>query len=209
MKKAIVAKKIGMIQVFSETGAMVPVTVLEAGPCVVVQVKTTETDGYEAVQVGFGQVKPRRVNKPRQGHFDKAGVAPSRVLKEFHLEGAAGYEIGRELKADVFSPGDRVDVTGISKGKGFQGAIKRHGLRRGPSSHGSKYHRGVGAMSAAATPGKVKKGKKLPGQMGHVKRTAQNLEIIRADGEKNLLLVKGSLPGPRGAVVTVKESVKV
>jgi len=209
MKKAIVAKKIGMSQVFADNGALVPVTVLEAGPCVVVQVKTVENDGYEAVQVGFGDVKPKRVNKPKQGHFEKSGVPARKLLKEFRLENAADYAVGAELKADVFAAGDRVDVSGVSRGKGFQGAIKRHGMHRGPMSHGSKYHRGVGAMSAATSPGKVKKGKKLPGHMGNVKCTVQNLEIVRADADKNLLLVKGSLPGPRGGFVTVKESVKV
>ncbi len=208
MKKAIVAKKIGMTQIFTEAGLLVPVTVLEAGPCVVTQVKTVENDGYEAVQVGFGDVKVNKVNKPMKGHFDKAKTDPKKVLKEFKLESLEGLEVGTEIKADVFAAGDRVDVSGVSKGKGYQGPIKRHGQHRGPMAHGSKFHRAVGSMSSATTPGKVKKGKKMAGHMGSVNVTVQNLEVVRADAEKNLLLVKGAVPGSKGSVVVIKDSVK-
>lgn len=209
MKKAIIGKKIGMTQVFTETGTLIPVTVLETGPCVVVQKKTVENDGYDAIQVGFGDVKPQRVNKPTKGHYAKTNVTPRKVLKELKLEDASAYEVNSEIKADMFAVGDRVDVSGVSKGKGFQGSIKRHGQSRGPATHGSKYHRGVGSMSASATPSKVKKGKKLPGQMGNVKVTVQNLEVVRADAEKNLILVRGAVPGSKGTVLFIKESVKV
>ena len=208
MQKAILAKKIGMTQVFSDKGTLIPVTVLEAGPCTVVQKKTVENDGYNAVQVGFGDVKIKHVTKPVKGHFDKAGVTPMKVLKEFRIDGAGQYEIGAEIKADIFAEGERIDVSGISKGKGFQGAIKRHGQSRGPMAHGSKYHRGLGSLSSATTPGKVKKGKKMPGHMGHVKVTIQNLTVVRVDAEKNLLLVKGAVPGPKGALLFIKDSVK-
>lgn len=208
MKKAIIAKKIGMTQVFAEDGTLVPVTVLEAGPCVVTQKKTVENDGYSAVQVGFGEIKAKRVSKPAAGHFSKAGVEAKKVLKEFKLENAAEMEVGAEIKADVFAKGDKVDVSGISKGKGFQGSIKRHNQHRGPMSHGSKYHRGVGSLSSATTPGKVKKGKKMPGHMGSVKVTVQNLEVVRADAERNLLLIKGAVPGNKGSILVVKDSVK-
>ncbi len=209
MKKAILAKKIGMTQVFAEDGTLIPVTVLEAGPCVVTQKKTVENDGYSAVQVGFGEVKAKRVNKPSMGHFEKAKVEPKKVLKELKLENAQEMEIGAEIKADIFAKGDKVDVSGISKGKGFQGAIKRHNQHRGPMAHGSKYHRGLGSLSSATTPGKVKKGKKMPGHMGSVKVTVQNLEVVRADAQKNLLLIKGAVPGNKGTVLVVKDSVKV
>ena len=208
MKKAIIAKKLGMTQVFTENGTLIPVTVLEAGPCVVTQLKTAEKDGYSAVQVGFGTIREKLVNKPSGGHFKKAGVEPKKVLKELKLENAAEYELGSIINAGIFENGDKVDVSGISKGKGYQGVIKRHGQHRGPMSHGSKYHRGVGAMSGATDPGKVKKGKNLPGHMGHVKVTVQNLEVVRADADKNLLLVKGGVPGPRGVILMVKETVK-
>lgn len=208
MKKAIVAKKIGMTQIFSETGLLIPVTVLEAGPCVVVQKKTVENDGYDAVQVGFGDVKVSKVNKPEKGHFDKAGVEPKKVLKELRLDDISALEVGSEIKADIFAQGDKVDVTGISKGKGYQGPIKRHGQSRGPMAHGSKYHRGVGSLSSATTPGKVKKGKKMAGHMGDVQVTVQNLEVVRADAEKNILLIKGAVPGNKGSVLVIKESVK-
>jgi len=208
MKKAIMAKKIGMTQVFTENGILIPVTVLEAGPCFVVQKKTVENDGYAAIQVSFGEVNERRVNKPLKGHFNKAGVIPAKILKEFRLDNIDDYEIGSQIKADIFSVGDKVDVSGVSKGKGFQGAIKRHNQHRGPMAHGSKYHRGVGSMSSATTPGKVKKGKKMPGHMGHVNVTVQNLEIVRSDADKNLILIKGSVPGNRGSVVIIKDSVK-
>ncbi len=208
MKKAIIAKKIGMTQIFAENGILIPVTVLEAGPCVVTQKKTVENDGYNAVQVGFGEVKAKHVNSPSKGHFNKAGVEPKKVLKEFRFDNIDEYEIGAEIKADVFAAGDKVDVSGVSKGKGFQGAIKRHNQHRGPMAHGSKYHRGVGSLSSATTPGKVKKGKKMPGQMGNVNVTIQNLEIVRADAEKNLLLIKGAVPGNKGSVLVIKDSVK-
>ncbi len=208
MKKAIVAKKIGMTQIFTEAGLLVPVTVLEAGPCVVTQIKTAENDGYYAVQIGFGDVKADKVNKPMKGHFDKAKADPKKVLKEFRLDSAEGIDIGSEIKADIFAVGDKVDVSGVSKGKGYQGPIKRHGQHRGPMAHGSKFHRAVGSMSSATTPGKVKKGKKMAGHMGSVNVTVQNLEIVRADAEKNLLLVKGAVPGSKGSVVVIKDSVK-
>lgn len=208
MKKAIVAKKIGMTQVFAENGLLIPVTVLEAGPCVVTQVKTVENDGYDAIQVGFGDVKVNKVNKPMKGHFDKASVEPKKVLKEFRLDSIEGMTTGTELKADVFEVGDKVDVSGISKGKGYQGPIKRHGQHTGPVSHGSKFHRAVGSMSSATTPGRVKKGKKMAGHMGSVKVTVQNLEIVRVDTDKNLLLIKGAVPGNKGSVLVIKNSVK-
>ncbi len=208
MKKAIMAKKIGMTQVFSETGNLIPVTVLEAGPCSVVQKKTVENDGYSAIQVGFINAKENKVNKPEKGHFDKAGVAAKKFLKEFKFEDAENYEIGSEIKADIFAAGDKVDVSGVSKGKGYQGAIKRHNQHRGPVTHGSKSHRVVGSMSAATTPGKVKKNKKMAGHMGAENVTIQNLEVVRTDAQKNIMLIKGAVPGPRGAVLIIKESVK-
>ena len=208
MKKAIIAKKIGMTQVFGETGNLVPVTVLEAGPCVVVQKKTVENDGYSAIQVGFGTKKENKVNKPEAGHFAKAGVAATKVLKEFRLEDAESFEIGSEIKADVFAAGDKVDVSGVSKGKGYAGVIKRHGYQRVPETHGSKSHRVTGSMSSATTPGRVKKGKKMAGQMGAENVTIQNLEIVSADAEKNIILIKGAVPGPKGSVLVLKDSVK-
>jgi len=208
LKKAIVAKKLGMTQVFAENGALVPVTVLDVSPNVVVQVKTNENDGYEAIQVGYGELKEKQMTKPVGGHFKKANVMPKKFLREFRFENAAEYSVGNEIKADIFAVGDRVDVSGVSKGKGYQGAIKRHGFHRGPMTHGSKYHRHAGGMSAGTSPGKVKKGRKLPGHMGNVKVTVQNLTVVRADAEKNILLVKGPVPGPKGTVVIVKESVK-
>jgi large subunit ribosomal protein L3 len=209
LKKAILAKKIGMTQIFSETGLLVPVTVLEAGPCIVVQKKTIANDGYEAVKVGFADIKPKRVNKPDTGQFKKAKLTPKKYLKEFRLEDISSLEVGSEIKADIFAQGDKVDISGTSKGKGFQGAIKRHGQSKGPSSHGSKYHRGLGSMGAATSPGKVPKGKKMPGHMGAKKVTVQNLEIAKVDPERNLLLVKGAVPGPRGTVLFVKNTVKM
>ena len=208
MKKAIMAKKIGMTQVFSETGNLIPVTVLEAGPCAVVQKKTVENDGYSAIQVGFIDAKDNSVTKPEKGHFDKAGVSAKKYLKEFRLEDAESYDLGAEIKADIFASGDKVDVSGVSKGKGYQGAIKRHGQHRGPVTHGSKSHRVVGSMSAATTPGKVKKNKNMAGHMGSVNVTVQNLEVVRVDAENNLLLIKGSVPGPKKSLVTIKEAVK-
>ncbi|NLP46492.1 MAG: 50S ribosomal protein L3 [Epulopiscium sp.] len=208
MKKAIIATKIGMTQIFQENGTLIPVTVLQAGPCTVIQVKNNEVDGYSAVQLGYVDKKDKHTNKPEKGHFDKASVTPKRHIKEFRLENSEEYEVGSEIKVDVFAVGDKVDVSGISKGKGFQGNIKRHNQSRGPMAHGSKYHRGVGAMAAAAYPGRVMKGKRLPGQMGNEKVTVQNLEVVRVDAENNLLLVKGAVPGPKKTVVYIKESVK-
>lgn len=209
MKKAILAKKIGMTQIFNqETGEMIPVTVLEAGPCTVVQVKTVDNDGYSAVQLGFGEIREKLVNKPETGHFKKAGVAPLRTLREFRLDEAESYEAGNEIKADVFEVGDKVDVAGISKGKGYQGVIHRFGFHRGPMEHGSKYHRHAGSMGASSDPARVFKGKKLPGHMGHVRVTVQNLEVVRVDAERNLLLIRGSVPGPKKAILTVINSVK-
>ena len=208
MKKAILATKVGMTQIFNEDGLLIPVTVLQAGPCVVTQVKTEDNDGYAAVQVGFGQIREKLVNKPEKGHFEKAGVDVKRFLKEFKFDNAAEYEVGQEIEADIFAAGDHIDATAISKGKGFQGAIKRHGQSRGPMTHGSKYHRHAGSNGAASDPSKVAKGKKMPGQMGNVQVTVQNLEIVRVDTENNLLLVKGAVPGPKKSLVTIKESVK-
>ncbi len=209
MQKAILAKKIGMTQVFSpETGEMIAVTVLEAGPCVVTQVKTQEHDGYSAVQVGFGEIREKLVNKPEKGHFDKAGVEVKRFVRELRLDNAEEYEVGQEIKADMFQAGDKVDVSGTSKGKGYQGAIHRYGLSRGPMEHGSKYHRHAGSMGPATSPGRVFKGKKLPGHMGNVATTVQNLEVVRADAEQNLILIKGSVPGPKKSLVTIVSSVK-
>ena len=208
MKKAILATKIGMTQIFNEDGALTPVTVLQAGPCVVTQVKTVENDGYSAVQVGFGEIREKLVNKPRKGHFDKAGVSYKRFLKEFKLEDAENYKVADEIKADVFAAGDKIDATAISKGKGFQGAIKRLGQSRGPMAHGSKFHRHQGSNGACSSPSKVFKGKGMPGHMGSKKITVQNLEVVRVDAENNLILVKGAVPGPKKALVTVREAVK-
>ena len=208
MKKAILTTKVGMTQVFSEDEVLTPVTVLQAGPCVVTQVKTVENDGYSAVQVGFGDIREKLVNKPKKGHFAKAGVTAKRFLKEFRLEDAESYTLGQEIKADVFAAGDKVDATAKSKGKGFQGAIKRHGQSRGPMAHGSKYHRHAGSNGSATTPGRVFKGKHMPGHMGAVRVTVQNLEVVSVDAEKNLILVKGAVPGPKKSLVMLKESVK-
>ena len=208
MKKAIMAKKIGMTQIFTEDGRLIPVTVLEAGPCSVVQKKTMENDGYEAIQVGFLDQREKLANKPKKGHFEKAGVSVKKYLKEFRLEDAANYEIGAEIKADIFATGDRVHVSGVSKGKGYASTIKRYNAQRGPMGHGSKSHRVVGSMGSSATPSSVKKGKRMPGHMGAVNVTLQNVEIVRADAEKNVLLIKGAVPGPKGAILVIKESVK-
>ncbi len=206
MKKAILARKVGMTQIFNEAGELVPVTVLQAGPCVVTQVKTVENDGYAAVQVGFEDIREKLVNKPVKGMFDKAGVSYKRFVREFKLEGE--YAVKDEIKAEIFEAGDKIDATAVAKGKGFQGAIKRHGQSRGPMAHGSKYHRHAGSNGACSSPSKVFKGKKMPGHMGGKQVTTQNLEIVRVDAEKNLLLVKGAVPGPKKALVTIKESVK-
>ena len=224
MKKAILATKVGMTQIFNEDGTLTPVTVLQAGPCVVTQIKTVENDGYEAVQLGYVDKKEKIVNKDKsgkkeivhrhglakaeQGHFAKAGVSGKRFVKEFRFENAGEFELAQEIKADIFEAGDKIDATAISKGKGFQGAIKRHGQHRGPMTHGSKFHRHAGSNGAASDPSKVFKGKKMPGQMGNKKITIQNLEVVRVDAENNLLLVKGSVPGPKKCLVTIKEAVK-
>lgn len=208
MKKAILATKVGMTQIFDETGALVPVTVLLAGPCVVTQVKTVENDGYDAVQVGFSDIREKLVNKPVKGQFDKAGVSVKRYLREFRFENSSDYNVKDEIKADIFEVGDKVDATAITKGKGFQGAIKRYGQHRGPMKHGSKFHRHQGSNGPATTPGRVTPGKGMPGHMGSVQRTIENLEIVRVDLENNLLLVKGSVPGPKKSLITIKETVK-
>ena len=224
MKKAILATKVGMTQIFNEDGVLTPVTVLQAGPCVVTQIKTIENDGYEAVQVGFVDKKEKvvnkdangkkeirnrhGVNKPEKGHFDKAGVSGKRFVREFRFENCADYNLADEIKADIFEAGDKVDATAISKGKGFQGAIKRLGQHRGPMAHGSKFHRHQGSNGACSSPSRVFKGKGMPGHMGSVKVTIQNLEVVRVDAENNLLLVKGAVPGAKKALVTIKESVK-
>ncbi len=208
MKKAILATKIGMTQIFNEDGVLTPVTVLQAGPCVVTQVKTVENDGYSAVQVGFADVREKLLNKPEKGVFDKAEIPYKRYLAEFRFEDAENYEVKQEIKADIFQAGDKVDATAISKGKGFQGAIKRFGQHRGPMAHGSKYHRHAGSNGSASDPSRVFKGKHMPGQMGNVKVTVQNLEIVSVDAENNLLLVKGSVPGPKKSLVTIRETVK-
>ena len=208
MKKAILATKVGMTQIFNEDGVLTPVTVLQAGPCVVTQVKTVENDGYSAVQVGFVDKREKLINKPLKGMFDKAGVAYKRFVREFRFENAEEYSVKDEIKVDVFAAGDKIDATAISKGKGFQGAIKRHGQSRGPMAHGSKYHRHAGSNGACSDPSKVFKGKRMPGHMGSKQITIQNLEVVRVDTENNLLLVKGAVPGPKKALVTIKETVK-
>ena len=208
MKKALIGKKIGMTQIFDEAGKVIPVTVIEAGPCVVAQIKTAETDGYDAVQLGFGEVKESKLNKPEKGHFAKASVANKKHLREFRLDSLEGMTVGTELKADVFAAGDHVDIQGTTKGKGFQGVIKRHGQHRGPMGHGSMYHRRPGSMGSTSTPGRVYKGKNLPGHMGVETVTVQNLEIVKVDIEKNVLLIKGSVPGNKGAILKIRDSVK-
>ena len=208
MKKALIGKKVGMTQIFDEEGKVVPVTVIEATPCTVTQIKTVEQDGYQAVQLGFGDVKESKLNKPRLGHLSKNKLAPKKYLREFRLDSIEGMNVGDELKADVFSVGDRVDIQGTSKGKGFQGVIKRHGQSRGPMGHGSMYHRRPGSMGPTSTPGRVFPGKKLPGHMGSVTVTIQNLEVVKVDLDKNVILVKGSVPGAKGSILKIKSSVK-
>ena len=208
MKKAILATKVGMTQIFNEDGVLTPVTVLQAGPCVVTQVKTVENDGYDAGQVGYVDKREKLVTKPVKGHFDKAGVSYKRYVREFRFENASEYSVKDEIKADIFAAGDKIDATAVSKGKGFQGAIKRHGQHRGPMAHGSKFHRHQGSNGSATTPGRVFKGKGMPGHMGNVKVTIQNLEIVRVDAENSLILVKGAVPGPKKSLVTIKETVK-
>ena len=206
--KKIMGKKIGMTQIFEENGAIIPVTVVQASPLVVVQKKTIETDGYNAIQVGFGEIKENRVNKPEKGHFDKANVGVKRYLQEIRLDNVDEYEIGQEIKVDLFAEGDKVDVTGTSKGKGTQGVIKRHGFSRGRETHGSHFHRAPGGMSAGTYPGRVFKGHRMGGRMGNVRITTQNLEIVRIDVENNLILIKGAIPGPKKGLVTIKQTVK-
>jgi len=223
MKKAILATKVGMTQIFADDGALVPVTVLQAGPCVVTQVKTKENDGYDSVQVAFGEIRSKLVNKPVAGHLDKAGMEKKtvkkgegqrevypegRYLRELRFENASDYKVKDEIKADIFAAGDKVDATAISKGKGFQGAIKKCGQHRGPMAHGSKFHRHQGSNNSSSDPSRVYKGKGMPGHMGHVQITTQNLEVVRVDAENNLILVKGAVPGSRKALVTLKETVK-
>ena len=208
MTKAILATKVGMTQIFNEDGVLTPVTVLQAGPCAVTQVKTVDNDGYSAVQVGFVDKREKLVTKPQKGHFDKAGVAPKRFVKEFRFDNAEEYTVGQEIKADIFAVGDKIDVTATSKGKGFAGGIKRHGLNTGPKTHGSKYHRHAGSNGSASDPSRVFKGKKMAGRMGAEQVTVQNLEVVRIDVENNVILVKGAVPGPKKALVTLKETVK-
>ena len=208
MKKGLIGKKVGMTQIFDEKGMIIPVTVIEAGPCVVSQVKTEETDGYNSIQLGFGAIKESKVNKPERGHFTKANIAPARYLREFRVDSIEDVKVGDELKADIFMAGDKIDIQGTSKGKGFQGVIKRHGQHRGPMGHGSMYHRRPGSMGSTSTPGRVFKGKKLPGHMGAETVTIQNLEVIKVDLDKNIILVKGSVPGAKGSILKIKSSVK-
>ena len=208
MKKAILGKKVGMTQVFTKEGLAVPVTVVETGPCFVVLKKTVERDGYGAIQVGFGEKRERLFNKPDKGHFSKAGVRPLRFLKELRIDDWDSYQVGQEIKADLFSAGEKVDVVGTSKGKGFAGAIKRHNFHRGPMAHGSKYHRRPGSLGAKG-PARVYKGRKLPGHLGAARVTVQNLEVVRVDADRNLLAIKGAIPGPRGGLIMIKDSVKV
>ena len=206
--KTLIGKKVGMTQIFDDKGRVVPVTVIEAGPCVVSQVKSVETDGYNAIQLGFGDVKESKLNKPEKGHFAKANVAPKKHLREFRVDSVEGIAVGTEWTVSEFAEGDRLDIQGTSKGKGFQGVIKRHGQHRGPMGHGSMYHRRPGSMGPTSTPGRVFKGKKLPGHMGKVTVTIQNLDVIKVDTDKNVVLVKGSVPGPKGAILKLKTSVK-
>lgn len=208
MKKAIIGKKIGMTQIFDENGKVVPVTVVEAGPCVVVQKKSVEKDGYNAIQVGFGDIREKLVNKPTKGHFAKAGVAIKRHLKEFRLEDVNAYEVGQEIKADLFQAGDKVDVSGVSKGKGFQGTIKRWNGHRGPMTHGSKFHRSVGSMGGSSDPARTFKNKKMPGHMGAENTTVLNLQVVKIMPEKNLILIKGGIPGPNKGTVVIRNAVK-
>ena len=208
MNKGLIGRKIGMTQIFDESGKVIPVTVIEAGPCAVTQVKTIETDGYQAIQLGFGDIKEKKLTKPVKGHFTKVNVTPKKHLREFRLDSVEGLTVGQELKADIFAAGDKLDIQGTSKGKGFQGVIKRHGQSRGPMGHGSMYHRRPGSMGPTSTPGRVFKGKKLPGHMGSQTISIQNLEVIRVDLDKNVILVKGSVPGAKGAILKLKSSVK-
>lgn len=206
--KTLIGKKVGMTQIFDEKGKVIPVTVIEAGPCLVAQVKSVETDGYNAIQLGYGDVKESKLNKPEKGHFAKAKLALKKHLREFRMDSVDGVNVGDEIKVDTFQVGDRIDVQGTSKGKGFQGVIKRHGQSRGPMGHGSMYHRRPGSMGPTSTPGRVFKGKKLPGHMGRVTVTIQNLDVVKVDLDKNAILVKGSVPGAKGAILKLRTSVK-
>lgn len=208
MKKSIIGRKLGMTQIFDETGKVIPVTVIEAGPCVVLQKKTVEIDGYNAIQIGFGDIKEKLVTKPLKGHFEKANVQYKKFIKELRLDDISGYEVGNEIKADVFAAGEKVDVTGRSKGKGFMGVIRRWHSTRGPETHGSKFHRAVGSMGASSFPSRTFKNKKMPGHMGYVKSTIQNLEVARVDLERNVILIKGAVPGPKKGLVIIRDSVK-
>ncbi len=208
MNKGLIGKKVGMTQIFDEQGRVIPVTVIEAGPCTVVQVKTVEHDGYQAIQLGFGEVKQHKVIKPVKGHYAKVNLTPKKHLREFRVDSIQDVKVGDELKADIFSVGEKLDIQGTSKGKGFQGVIKRHGQSRGPMGHGSMYHRRPGSMGPTSTPGRVFKGKKLPGHMGCKTITIQNLEVVKVDLDKNVVLVKGSVPGAKGAILKLKTSVK-
>ena len=208
MKKAIIGKKIGMTQIFDENGKVVPVTVVEAGPCVVVQKKTLDNDGYEAIQVGFDEIREKLANKPRKGQFAKAGVTLRRTLKEFRLEDISQYEVGQEIKADVFEAGEKVDVSAVSKGKGFQGCIKRWNQQTGDMTHGSKFHRAPGSMGASSDPSRTFKNKRMPGHMGSVNTTVINLEVVKVIAEKNLILIKGGIPGPNKGTVVIKDTAR-
>ena len=208
MEKGIIGKKLGMTQVFDEAGNCLPVTLIEAGPCVVIQKKTVETDGYDTVKLGFDDVSAKKLNKPEKGQFDKAQAPYKRVLREFHLDNAAELNVGDVITVDQFVAGEFVDITGVSKGKGYAGAIKRHGFHRGPMTHGSKYHRGQGSMGSASDPSKVFKGKKMAGHMGHEQVTVQNLDVVKVDPELNMIVVRGAIPGPKGGIVYLKNSVK-
>ncbi len=208
MNKGLIGKKVGMTQIFDEQGKVIPVTVIEAGPCTVVQVKTAEKDGYQAIQLGYGDVKEHKVIKPIRGHYTKVNLTPKKHLREFRVDSIENINVGDELKVDTFSVGDKLDIQGTSKGKGFQGVIKRHGQSRGPMGHGSMYHRRPGSMGPTSTPGRVFKGKKLPGHMGRVTVTIQNLEVVKVDLDKNAILVKGSVPGAKGTILKLKSSVK-
>ena len=208
MNKTIIGKKVGMTQIFDEKGLVIPVTVIEAGPCTVTQVKTVETDGYNSIQLGYGEVKEKHVNKPLKGHFAKSKLTLKKHLREFRLDNVGEVKVGDEIKADVFEQGDKIDVQGTTKGKGFQGVIKRHGQHRGPMGHGSMYHRRPGSMGACSTPSRVFKGKKLPGHMGRVTITIQNLDVVRVDMDKNVILLKGSVPGAKGSILKIKSAVK-
>lgn len=209
MKKAMIGKKIGMTQLFDEKGLVIPVSVIQAGPLTVVQKKTVENDGYNAIKVGYESIKEKKISKPNLGQFTKTKLAPMKYLKEFRLEDISGYEVGQEIKAeDMFQSGDKIDVSGMSKGKGFQGVTKRFGQRTGPNTHGSMYHRRTGSLGSGTTPGRVLKGKKMPGHMGMDNTTIQNLEVVRVDADRNLILIRGAVPGPKGGLLVIKNTVK-